>query len=143
MKQICHGGKQPAWQYRRRKRHGFDPWVGKSLWRRKWQPTSVFLPGESYGQRSLVGYSPWGRKDLEWLKRLSMHEEWHRLAEQVLCPEQIPLIPLKIPFIQTLKWIFSSLLPSFIWSQIIETEEKCIYRWHFSKNLINEQTMPS
>ena len=40
------------------RRHGFDPWVGKILWRRKWQPTPVFLPGESHGQRSLVGYSP-------------------------------------------------------------------------------------
>ena len=37
----------------------FDPWVGKIPWRREWQPTCV-LPGESYGQRSLVGYSPWG-----------------------------------------------------------------------------------
>ena len=34
-------------------------------WRRKWQPTPVFLPGESHGQRSLVGYSPWGRKELD------------------------------------------------------------------------------
>ena len=40
----------------------FDPWVGKILWRRKWQPTPVYLPGESYGQRSLVRYSPWGYK---------------------------------------------------------------------------------
>ena len=39
-------------------RHGFDTWVGKIPWRRKWQPTPVFLPGESHGQRSLVGYSP-------------------------------------------------------------------------------------
>ena len=39
------------------KRCGFDPWVGKIFWRRKWQPTPVFLPGESHGQRSLVGYS--------------------------------------------------------------------------------------
>ena len=39
-------------------RPGFDPWVGKIPWRRKWQPTPVFLPGESPGQRSLVGYSP-------------------------------------------------------------------------------------
>ena len=39
----------------RHKRHGFDPWVGKILWRRTWQPTPVFLPGESSGQRSLVG----------------------------------------------------------------------------------------
>ena len=34
-------------------------------WRRKWQPTPVFLPGESHGQKSLVGYSPWGRKELD------------------------------------------------------------------------------
>ena len=42
---------------------GFDPWVGKIPWRRAWQPTSVFLPGESHGQRSLAGYSPWGRTE--------------------------------------------------------------------------------
>ena len=40
----------------------FNPWVGKIPWKRKWQPTSVFLPGKSHGQRNLVGYSPWGRK---------------------------------------------------------------------------------
>ena len=39
----------------------FDPWVEK-IWKRKWQPTPVFLPGECHGQRSLAGYSPWGRK---------------------------------------------------------------------------------
>ena len=42
------------------RRHGFDPWVGKILWRKKWQSTPVFLPGESNGQRSLSAYSPWG-----------------------------------------------------------------------------------
>ena len=41
---------------------GWDPWVGKFPWQRKWQPTTVFLPGESHGQRRLVGYSPWGCK---------------------------------------------------------------------------------
>ena len=40
-----------------------NPWVGKILWRRKWQPTPVFLPGESHGQRSLVGYSPQGHRE--------------------------------------------------------------------------------
>ena len=40
-----------------------EPWVGKIPWRRKWQPTPVFLPGESHGQRSLVDYSPQGCKD--------------------------------------------------------------------------------
>ena len=44
-------------------RHRFDPWVGKIPWRRAWQPTPVFLPGESHGQRSLAGYSPWGHKE--------------------------------------------------------------------------------
>ena len=39
---------------------GFDPWVGKIPWRRKWQVNPVFLPGKSHGQRSLAGYSPWG-----------------------------------------------------------------------------------
>ena len=42
-----------------------DPWVRKIRWRRKWQPTPVFLPGESHGQRSLVGYSPQGHKELD------------------------------------------------------------------------------
>ena len=42
---------------------GFDPWVGKIPWRRKWQPTAVFLPGESHEQRSLAGCSPWSRKE--------------------------------------------------------------------------------
>ena len=46
-------------------RPGFDPWVGKIPWRREWQPTPVFLPGEFHGQRSLVGYSPWGNKKLD------------------------------------------------------------------------------
>ena len=50
---------------------GFDPWVGKISWRRAWQPTPVFLPEESHGQRNLVGYSPWGRKELHTAERLS------------------------------------------------------------------------
>ena len=41
----------------------FDPWVGKIPWRRAWQPTPLFLPGEFRGQRSLKGHSPWGRKE--------------------------------------------------------------------------------
>ena len=47
------------------RRHGFEPWVWKIPWRRKWQPTPVFLPGKSHWQRSLVGYSPWGCKSLD------------------------------------------------------------------------------
>ena len=43
---------------------GFDPWVGKILWRRKRLPTPVFLPEESHGQRSLLGYHPWDLKSV-------------------------------------------------------------------------------
>ena len=44
------------------RRRVFDPWVRKIPWRTRWQSTLVFLPGKSHGQRSLVGYSPWGCK---------------------------------------------------------------------------------
>ena len=54
-----------------RQETGFDPVVGKILWRRAWQPTAVFLPGKSHGQRSLAGYSPRGRKESDTTERLS------------------------------------------------------------------------
>ena len=57
---FCHG---PVF--------GFIPWVGKILRGRKWQPTAVFLPGESHGQRSLAGYSPWGCKEWDMTRRLN------------------------------------------------------------------------
>ena len=43
---------------RKHKKCGLDYWVGKIPWRRKWQPTPIFLPGESYGERSLMDYNP-------------------------------------------------------------------------------------
>ena len=55
--------KQSACQCRRHRRCRFDPWVGKIPWRRKWQPTPPFLPGNSPVQNCLVGYSPWGHKE--------------------------------------------------------------------------------
>ena len=55
-------GKESACQCRRHRRHGFNPWVGTSPWRREWQPTPVFLTGKSHGQKSLAGYSPRCRK---------------------------------------------------------------------------------
>ena len=62
-KSICLQGERPR----------FDPWVGKIPWRRKWQPTPVFLPGKSHGQRSLAGCSPWGRKELDTTEWLHFH----------------------------------------------------------------------
>ena len=56
-------GKEPICQCKRCKRHVFNPWVGKVPWRRTWPSTPVLLPGESHGQRSLAGYSPWRRTE--------------------------------------------------------------------------------
>ena len=63
--------KESTCQYRRYRRRGFNPWVGKIPWRRAWQPTPVFLPGESHGRRSLAGYSPWGRTESDTTERLN------------------------------------------------------------------------
>ena len=56
------------------RRPGFNPWVGKILWRRKWQPTPVLLPGKFHGLRSLVGYSPWDHKELDTTEWLHFHQ---------------------------------------------------------------------
>ena len=60
------------------RRQKFDPWVGKIAWRREWQPTPVFLPGESNGQRNLMGYSPWGHKRVR--HDLAPKQQWIVLA---------------------------------------------------------------
>ena len=64
-------GKEPACQCRRCKRRRFDPRVRKIPWRRAWQPTPVFLPGESHRQRSLAGHSPWGGKESDTTEQLT------------------------------------------------------------------------
>ena len=51
----------------------FNPWVRKIFWIKRWHSTPVFLPGKSYGQRSLAGYSPCGHKESETAEPLSMH----------------------------------------------------------------------
>ena len=62
-------GKESTYQCRK---PGFYPWVRKIPWRREWQPTLLFLPGESHGQRSMVGYSPWGRKESYMTEQLTL-----------------------------------------------------------------------
>ena len=52
------GSKESICQCRRHRRLGFDPWVGRTPWHRKWQPSPTFLPGNPYGRRSLVSHSP-------------------------------------------------------------------------------------
>ena len=61
-----------ACQCRRLRSHGFNPSVEKIPWRRERQPTPVFLPGKFHGQRSPVGYSSWGPKELDVIEQLSM-----------------------------------------------------------------------
>ena len=76
-------GKEPICQCRRSKRHGFSPWIGKIPWRRAWQSTPVFLPGEYQGQRRLVGYSPYHCKQLDTTKQLSTHTQFLMLESSV------------------------------------------------------------
>ena len=70
-------GKEPTCQCRR---HKFDPWVGKILWRRKWQPTPVFLSGKFHGQRSLVSYSPWDRKESDTTEHTRTGVKWENAS---------------------------------------------------------------
>ena len=58
----------------------FDPLVGKIPWRRKWQPTPEILPGESHGQRSLTGYSPWGHEESDRTEQLNNNKEGRKLT---------------------------------------------------------------
>ena len=67
-----YSDKNSACQYRRHKRRGFDSWVGKIPWKRKWHSTPA-LPGESRGQRSLTCYSPWGHKESDTTEHTRTH----------------------------------------------------------------------
>ena len=69
-------GKEFACQCGSLKQRRFDPWVRKTPWRRKWQPTPVSLPGESYGQSSLEGHSPWGCKEQDTTEQSCVNITW-------------------------------------------------------------------
>ena len=91
-------GKEPTCKCGRLKRPGFDPWVRKIPQKRTWQPTPVFLPGESHGQRSLVGYSPQGCKELDttWVTH---HTCTHsRLRAKPCRPPHLGSLALWFPF---------------------------------------------
>ena len=83
-------GKESACQCKRHRRQGFDVWVRKIPWRRKWQPTPVFLLGKFHGQRSLVGYSPWGHKESDMTDTLTQtqtqtHTHTHTHTHTLSC----------------------------------------------------------
>ena len=80
--------KEPTCQCRRYRRLGFHPRVGRIPWRRAWQPTPVFLPGESHGQRSLAGCSPWGHEEsdtTEATERTHSADPWERDVFRNFC----------------------------------------------------------
>ena len=92
----------------------FDPLVRKIPWRRAWQPTPVFLPGESHGQNSLAGYSPWGHKEsdtTEWLTQLAIcftpgSVYTSMPLSQFILPSPSPLLPFwSILGVQWMHWI--------------------------------------
>ena len=89
-------GKESTCQARRCRRCGFNPWVRKIPWRRKWQPTPVFLPGKFHGQRSLTDYSPWDCKESDMAKQLNTHTQgqYYRNTED---PDFLPFIALHKP----------------------------------------------
>ena len=78
--------KEHACQCRRCKRGGFNPWVRKILWKRACQPTPVFFPGESHGPRSLEGYNPQGRTELD-MTEVTWHTHTQSSIELVLQPD--------------------------------------------------------
>ena len=81
--------KESTCQCRRRRKHGFDPWVRKIHWRRKWQAIPVFLPRKSHGQRVPEGYSLWAHKESDMTEWLSMHMcvNIYKLYSQWVCRE--------------------------------------------------------
>ena len=91
-----YSGKESACQCKRHKRCVFDPWVSKIPWRRKWQPTPVFFPGKFRGQRSLMGYNPWGCKELDmtdwtFMQWVITEKSFHVLIFHCLCSCFCPL----------------------------------------------------
>ena len=67
-----------ACQFRRHKSYIFNSWLRKTFWSGKWQPSPIFLPGKSHGQRSLAGYSLWSGKQLDMTQQLSTHTHIYR-----------------------------------------------------------------
>ena len=64
-------------------RLGFNPCIEKIPWRRKWQPTPVFLPEESHGRRILVGYSPWDRKESDTTEATSLSLTYNAVSSDI------------------------------------------------------------
>ena len=77
-----------AYQCRRHRSRGFNLWIRKIPWKRKWQPSLVFLPGKFHGQRSLAVYSPWGHKESDTTELSLTHTHTHARTHTggFMCP---------------------------------------------------------
>ena len=110
---------RPASQCRRHERPRFGPWVRQIPWRRACQLTSVFLPGESHGQRILAGYSPWGHKESDMTEATFAHAHTYIYKYSVyicitekdrvnlLCPYYVPGVSVCSACI-LLHWVFTT-----------------------------------
>ena len=95
------------------KRHKLEPWVGKIPRRRRWQPTAVFLPRKSHGQRNLVGYSP-----------LGLQTVWHNWSAEHMYTQDCGIVNVaKVLYIYLCIFFFFGLL-----TQCWITKNK-IYKW--------------
>ena len=93
------------------RRCGFDPWVRQIPWSRKWQPTPVFLPGKSHGWRSLVGYNPWGHRELD----MTEHAHTHT-GSRLLSSEKIRFFRVSCPCAHDLSWYNHTCTPMVVWN---------------------------
>ena len=107
-----------------------ETWVRslKLPWRRAWQPTPVFLSGECHGQRSLVGYSPWGQKQLDMTEWLTFHRHDRNLHLINICPSQYYQNSLETPIM----WYYASSFWEVIWEYIWGNKGKEMHMYNVS-----------
>ena len=142
-------GKEPTCQRGRHKEMSVQSWVGHIPWKREWQPIPAFLPGKSHGQRSLVGYSPWGHKELDTTEWLTLHftSPSSKLNQDLMfncftnyCIEkEVSRVNLINIFISSIMLFISSNLSQriesnipIIWSRVIFDKRVEIYQVHSS-----------
>ena len=140
-------GKEPACQCRRPR---FKPWVGKFPWRRKWQPTPVFLPGKSHGQRSLAGYSPWGRRRVE--PDLVTEHACQRLSlstvvlNKTLCPQSLCSSPVsellwRLCYITQVNGLAQSLVNIYWWSTTMTYFDFALFHFKCFQQILSYLTL--
>ena len=111
-------GKESTCLCRRPKRSRFDPWVGKIPWSRKWQPTPLFLPGTSHGQRSLAGCSVWGHRESDTTEHICCCCSGAQLCPTLCNPMDcstpgLPVLHHLLEFAQThVHWVGDAIQPS-------------------------------